>query len=340
MPVQRSCPICTGDDSVAVGRAPTTGEDLRIVVCRTCGLVFANPMFSYQEKLQAGASVRALHRSRSSEQSYEVAFQQSQRRAERCRDLLSQHILPGDRVLEIGSGDGALLALLKQLGAAPTGIDPDCEAARRVERQLQVPVLTTSFEDADFEGDKFDAVVLSHLIEHLFEPVEILRTISGLLKTGGMLFVETPNILRPKVGPRRLFSFAHNYHFSPRTMALALDRAGFRTVAMRVFNRDSFQMVARARALHEPALMIAPDAWQSVARTIRDHKWHYWLSVQFLWRKLPWLRHKMIYSLHQDLSGDALDRWLLPPQQDRTRPHTHGPKRGNHRSKPPASTAA
>jgi hypothetical protein len=123
-------------------------------------------------------------------------------------------------------------------------------------------------------------------------------------------------------------------------MALALDRAGFRTVALRVFNRDSFQMVARARALHEPGLVIAPEAWQSVARGIHAHKWHYWLSAQFLWRKLPWLRHKMIYSLHQDLSGEALDRWLCPAPQERSRVHMHGPKRGHLKSTSASTTAA
>jgi 2-polyprenyl-3-methyl-5-hydroxy-6-metoxy-1,4-benzoquinol methylase len=63
-------------------------------------------------------------------------------------------------------------------------------------------------EDANFKGQTFDVVVLIHIIEHFFEPAAVLHKTRQLLRPGGLVFLETPNILRPKVVPGRVFSFA------------------------------------------------------------------------------------------------------------------------------------
>ncbi len=97
------------------------------------------------------------------------------------------------------------------------GTDLDPEGARYVEQQLGLPVVVAPFEEADFGGKMFDAIVSAHVIEHVFQPVAVLSRARELLKPGGVLFLETPNILRPKIGPRRLFSLPHNYYFSSRT---------------------------------------------------------------------------------------------------------------------------
>jgi 2-polyprenyl-3-methyl-5-hydroxy-6-metoxy-1,4-benzoquinol methylase len=304
---ERSCPICLRCEYSPVGPRPEAG-DPQGVVCHGCGLVFAQPMHTPQDKAVRSGCLRALHRSRSSEQTLEEAFHKSRARAERCRDLLTAALRPGDRVLEVGSGDGAILSLLKDLGTRPTGLDPDAEAAAFASRKLRVDVLAGEFETADFSGRRFDAVVMIHLIEHLYEPVEALVRARRLLRPGGTLFLETPNILRPKVGPRRVFSYAHNYHFSPRTMARALHQAGFTTLTVRIFNRDSFQVVARAT----PPAGSPPgtEPWQQVARTIALHPWKYAATLQFLWRKLPGIRDWMIYGRRQELAGESLTAWL------------------------------
>jgi hypothetical protein len=146
-----------------------------------------------------------------------------------------------------------------------------------------------------------------HLIEHLFEPVEALRRARRLLKPDGALFLETPNILRPKVGPRRVFSYAHNYHFSPRTLALALHQADFTVEAVRIFHRDSFQIVARATSPKVEPPGVEP--WETIMRSIESYPWRYRCGLQFLWRKLPVIGRAVMYGIRQDFSGQALATW-------------------------------
>lgn len=318
MAVRRACPICQSAQTAPVAHLPSPTHDMHVVACVGCGLVHVNPMFTNAEKQAVTPEVRALHRSRAAEASRSAAFAHSLPRMRRCFDLMAPYLKPGQRVLELGCGDGVLLQMLKQSGVHPTGLDMDQESAEATASSLQVPVLSGAFEEMDLRGVRFDAVVLVHLIEHFFEPVEMLRKARGLLRPGGMLFLETPNILRPKVGPRRVFSFAHNYHFSPRTLSLALHRAGFRPSALREFRRDSFQIVAHAVDNVGPAPLVQP--WREVQAAVRRYRVRYLTSLQFLWRKVPWLKDRLMYRPRRDLAGPALQRWLTLPRPGKVVP--------------------
>lgn len=313
MPTPRSCPICLGAESAAVKRVVAPTHALDIVVCTGCGLVYVNPMLTNAEKDAVCPTVRQLHRSRAFEKSAGSALAHAQKRLRRCVDLLTPHVRADDEVLEIGCGDGAMLRFVQSLGARPTGIDIDADSAAAMRQALGVPVIAGAFEDIDFQGKKFDAIVLVHLIEHFFEPVAMLRKMRALLKPNGMLFVETPNIMRPKVGPKRVFSLAHNYHFSPRTLALALHRAGFRCTTLREFRRDSIQVVAHAAADDAlPPPMV--ESWQEVLAAINRYERRYLTTGQFVWRKVPWLKDQLMYRPRRFLTGTKLRDWLDNPR--------------------------
>jgi len=315
VPLDRLCPICETDDFYRLKAHPTGGVELSPVICRSCGLVLIDPMWTDDDKARVVPSSRMLHRSRLAEAQIEAGHRRMEPRAERCMRFLRNYVRPGDQVLELGSGDGTLLRRLQQYGAEVIGTDLDPEGARYVEQQLGLPVVVAPFEEADFGGKMFDAIVSAHVIEHVFEPVAVLSRARELLKPGGVLFLETPNILRPKIGPRRLFSLPHNYYFSPRTLALALAKAGFSITAVRQFHRDCFQIVAAALTDEQIARRAAEteiqgEAWSAVAERIRTHRLRYLASLQFLWRKMPGVKNHLLYRIHQDLSGAEVGHWL------------------------------
>ncbi|MFL5343040.1 MAG: class I SAM-dependent methyltransferase [Gemmataceae bacterium] len=309
MPVLRSCPICSGRQFHRVVTVPSRRRPMAVVACDGCALVFVNPTYTEAEKAAASPHLVALHRSNSVGRSRAALRRQAEPRTRRCLEALNSYVRPGDRVLEVGFGDGLLLAELQARGAEPVGAELDAHAAW-IGRQLGVPVHVGPFEQIEFSGGRrFDAVVMVHLIEHFFNPVAALRKVHRLLKPGGIVFLETPNLLRPKVGPRRVFSFAHNYHFTPRTLAAALHAAGFRCCELREFRRDAFQVVARACRPGEfnPA-PLAEDPAESIA-AVRRHARRYYTSLQFFWRKSPWGRRWM-NQLHRHLRTAELNDWL------------------------------
>lgn len=99
---------------------------------------------------------------------------------------------PGDRLLEVGCGSGAMLARLRELGWDVQGVDFDARAVRNAQAKgLEVRLGT--LVDQNFPGYSFDAITTSHVIEHVHDPVGFLRECFRILKPGGKLVVVTPN---------------------------------------------------------------------------------------------------------------------------------------------------
>jgi 2-polyprenyl-3-methyl-5-hydroxy-6-metoxy-1,4-benzoquinol methylase len=100
---------------------------------------------------------------------------------------------PSGKVLEIGCGNGDLLARLKNLGWQVQGIEPDPKsAAIAITRGL--PVIVGVLDDGQFEYEAFDSIIMSHVIEHVGDPVALMRTCRKYLKPNGRLVMLTPNL--------------------------------------------------------------------------------------------------------------------------------------------------
>ena len=321
MPVQRTCPVCQSVQQYSIPYQSRTALPVQPVICQSCGLVFINPMYTEAEKEAATSCPRALHRPVRFGRPIQRAHERELAGARRFLQFAGRFLTAGDRVLDIGCGDGALLRTLQEFGAAPTGIDLDPQGAEYLVKTYHIPVVVAPFETCQLAEGQFDAVVATHVIEHFFEPVDAMKKIHRLLKPGGLLVLETPNILRPKVGFHRLFSVPHNYYFSPRTLCLAMRRAGFTPIAVREFYRDSFVVAARHHVVESsqdlapaPNVSVPParrdDSWQATLKRIQSHDFRYKASLQFIWRKIPGLKKVIMYRIHRDLAGDELSRWL------------------------------
>jgi 2-polyprenyl-3-methyl-5-hydroxy-6-metoxy-1,4-benzoquinol methylase len=135
------------------------------------------------------------------------------------------------RVLDIGCATGALLEKLRDRGWAVQGVEicgPQAEYARR---QRRLPVLDRPLEENRLGEKQFQAVLASHLIEHLNDPRSFLEEARRILAPGGRLYLTTPNIggfqARLLGGRWRSAIFDHLYLFSVRTLSALLTRTGF-----------------------------------------------------------------------------------------------------------------
>lgn len=147
-------------------------------------------------------------------------------------DLMALHLrpVPGGRLLDVGCGDGARLPVLARLGWSTEGIDPDpkaVERARALGRAVRVGTL-----DAEPIGPDYDAVTLSHVIEHVPDPVATLEACRHALRPGGQLVIATPNLA--SLGHRRfgarwrgLEPPRHLHVFDRTSLARTVSGAGF-----------------------------------------------------------------------------------------------------------------
>lgn len=99
---------------------------------------------------------------------------------------------PAGRLLDVGCGNGAWLLQMQRLGWEVSGIDFDSGAVR-VARNAGVDAHESTLDHAPFETASFDAIALSHVLEHFHDPNHEMGHVRELLKPGGMVWIATPN---------------------------------------------------------------------------------------------------------------------------------------------------
>lgn len=119
----------------------------------------------------------------------------SQRRSKKYLDNISALLgkTPAQtRLLDVGCSSGAFLGAAVKLGYAAEGVEPAAKAAATAQA-AGLNVHQGLLEEAAFAGASFDTVTLLEVIEHLKEPLPLLREIQRILKPGGILLVGTAN---------------------------------------------------------------------------------------------------------------------------------------------------
>jgi SAM-dependent methyltransferase len=187
-------------------------------------------------------------------------------------------------------------------GHTPVALDPDAGACTYVGERFGVQTIPSRVEDAELDRvGTFDAVLMLNLIEHLEDPGDVMRLLRPFLKDGGLVGIETPNILRTKVGPKRMYSFPHNYYFSPDSLLRMVSARGYEPVQCREFPLDMFHLLVRKAPSDAPVDCGAgPTHAAVVRRAIETHRWAYYARLQFLLRKIPKFRERYLYGNYQD----------------------------------------
>ena len=127
------------------------------------------------------------------------AINQWFREREFVADVMSnttKYLRPGNRVLDLGCGDGQYMAHLRQYGVKPVGLDLSLESLGCIK---SFPCILGSSDEIPFKSKKFDVVLAVLLFEHVKCVVPVLEEICRVLKSGGILVSVIPNAHSPSV---------------------------------------------------------------------------------------------------------------------------------------------
>lgn len=139
------------------------------------------------------------------------------------------------RLLDVGCGNGEFLRFAALLGWQAEGVDVD-PAAVAAAREGGFTVTQANLDQLPFPPASFRHVTLSHVIEHVHDPLKLLRQCLALLEPGGRLWLQTPNldsVGHDVFGPswRGLEPPRHLVLFGRRSLESSLAAAGFADVA-------------------------------------------------------------------------------------------------------------
>ena len=213
-------------------------------------------------------------------------------------DALTTHLSTGDRsVLDIGAGIGEFVASATADGWSAIGLEPSREAVAIAESMGRSVVCATleGYIDAGGPTSPLGAVVLTNVLEHVLQPVDLLHTIRATLPVGGLLVVRVPNDFNPLqaaaqaalgLEPWWIAVPDHVNYFDHASLRLVVESCGFEVVdqwgdfPMEFFllmGDDYITDPALGRACHERRqrleLRMDPTARRAFARSLVDLGW-------------------------------------------------------------------
>jgi len=250
------CPACGGDAPKFLGwrggeaHQSGAGEKTAIVRCKKCSHQYPNPMpfpkANLEEIYVDADDYFCGHGVEAKKQSGLRLMRDFEQKLGKC-----------GKFLDVGCGAGEALWAAKESGWEAEGVDPSMEFIKIGRERLGVEGRATTLEEAKFPDNYFDAVAMSSIIEHLYNPFETLREVHRVLRPEGLLWFDVPNedglymqfgnlymrlqrkdwvvVMAPTFPPY------HVQGFNPKSLRKLLERAGFEFKKMEILGEVSEQ---------------------------------------------------------------------------------------------------
>ncbi|MGH7822883.1 MAG: class I SAM-dependent methyltransferase, partial [Candidatus Binatia bacterium] len=224
--------------------------DWPLVRCRDCGLV------SLSGSRDAGGDLSATNEPFFSNEDFHRWFLDNEpvfrERSRRDLDELARFANPG-RLLDVGCGVGLFLDEARRCGWQVQGLEASAAPGRIARERFGLPVITATIADAGLPDRSFDVVTFFDVLEHLPDPRAALDRAARILRPGGLLVAQSPNLqslMARLTGEQWRWYFLpqHLHHFTPSTLGRLLCATGLRPVRVRTLDSiDEFAANLRDR---------------------------------------------------------------------------------------------
>ena len=247
--IEVSCPLCgsSSSQSYALYYTHLFDDDvipMNLVQCVECDLIFVSPR-------PGGDEIQTLYESDrfTADQNKgtvgrgvlptvnDIHFRDKAWKVEKLEELVG-----GGRLLDIGCGFGAMMKVAEDRGKWQAfGIDPSPAVVEFAREALGVNAQCKSVFEMDFPPSSFDAVSMDNVLEHIDRPVECMRAVSRVLRPGGVVFIDVPNIrglssrlwrFYLKVFPREGHpnTYGHIYFYTRKSISILLRKVGLEPI--------------------------------------------------------------------------------------------------------------
>jgi SAM-dependent methyltransferase len=231
------CPVCGENDPkvylqgparelshASLGSSRTSVSPGQILRCRNCRLAFSAERSTQEDLslLYQEMDVRV----------YESELRGRAKTAARHLDIVKKYC-SGGSLLDIGCASGLFLERAAQGGWKVTGVEPSETLYERAKEKLanQGEVICATLQNSLLPSASFDVLTAWDVLEHVPDPLEFVRACAALLRDGGYLIVNVPDIdsLPARILGTRwpLLLPEHLNYFNRKSLRLCGERAGF-----------------------------------------------------------------------------------------------------------------
>lgn len=240
--VRRVCPLCSGPSlgvyieglrqaiaSHVVGSSRTEVSIGRILRCREC-------RFGFLEVPPSETELAESYRQMNTAQ-YNAEGNGRSKTAEAHLHIVHKYVRNANRLLDVGCASGLFLQHAINAGWDVVGVEPSQELYRAAQQRLgpQAAIYGSTLQSIILPPASFDAITLWDVLEHVFDPVFFLKRCASLLRPGGHLFANVPDLdsLQSRILGSRwpLLLPEHLNYFNRRSLQLCGNNAGLQWVA-------------------------------------------------------------------------------------------------------------
>lgn len=230
-----SCYLCGKNNFSVIRTKVRYSIPRKVFKCRYCGLVFLDPqrksLKDFYNKDYRKLYTPVLNKACSSEEIFNIYLPYQNERIMRFRRLLNKK----SRVLEIGCSAGHFLYAMKKHVKECVGIEVNVENADFARKKCKVKIFSHPLEDTGLPKEYFDAIFLFETLEHLEDPLGMLRVAAEYLKPSGHICIQVPNVNDALLSTYKIKGYAdfyyrepHLFYFSPLTIRSLAYKAGYK----------------------------------------------------------------------------------------------------------------
>jgi 2-polyprenyl-3-methyl-5-hydroxy-6-metoxy-1,4-benzoquinol methylase len=197
-----------------------------VVKCSRCGLLYVNP------RLKAGIIVDSYVQSK--DELYASQAEGRERTFQRNLRIVERYAACKGKILDVGAAAGFFLNVARKSGWQPYGVEPSRWLSAYGREKLGIDIQQGTLRETDYPDGYFDVVTMWDVLEHVTDPLCELREVRRILKKGGILIINYPDIgtwMAKLTGRHWWFLLSvHLTYFSSDTLKLMLGKAGFEPI--------------------------------------------------------------------------------------------------------------
>ncbi|NOR45868.1 MAG: methyltransferase domain-containing protein [Candidatus Delongbacteria bacterium] len=239
------CPLCNSFDTKFDLKAKDyfmlngNSPDFHVYCCETCKNSFTSPFMSNEELGKYYPDTYDCYKSHSKFS----GFLQNLKSLNDVRIIKKTMHDKNKNILEIGSGSGMFLNLLKKEGYNVDGVEPSDSGVSYAKENYNLDLELAYFEDFEFKK-KYDLIIMFHVLEHFNDPVSVLEKIKKNLNKDGILFIKVPRVdsWGAKIFRKYWSGYdlpRHRFHFSKNGLIGLLNKYSFHTI---LFKSDLYPL--------------------------------------------------------------------------------------------------
>jgi SAM-dependent methyltransferase len=274
------CYLCGHEKHELVSAKIRYEQPRKAFQCSNCGLFFLYPQMTKEEERIFYEKEYGVIYSEEKGTTPKDLFNARLPDAKAYYELVKSYLSEKNDCLEVGCASGYFLATIKDKVKSVTGFETHTEL-RSYCKDIGINMIDR-LEDG--QDRQFDRIFMFFLLEHLGDPIGYLNSLSRVLKNGGYLFIEIPNVEDALLSlydiPKFVefyFTPAHQFYYSRKTLADMLRKAGFNDFEIKAVQRYDlsnhmhWMMAGKPGGMGRYDHVFDQDLLKAYAETLKTH---------------------------------------------------------------------